>query len=177
MDAEICYQELNQEYLSSRGDSIALFGLVLTLARESSMDFVLGCLERCVVEKRLSWMERNAHRIRLSSNLVQDGCTLFYKTYLGLSIPQDGIILEATDDRLVTRWTNPCPTLEACRHYGLDTREICRKVYQRPVQEMLMKLDSRLRFERNYQSIRPYQPYCEEIISIVEKEAPLKKES
>jgi hypothetical protein len=32
------------------------------------------------------------------------------------------------------------------------------------VQEVLQKLDPRLRFTRNYAAIRPYAPYCEEII-------------
>jgi tRNA(adenine34) deaminase len=67
---------------------------------------------------------------------------------------------------MVIRWWNHCPTLEACRKLGLDTRQICRKVYQQPVQVFLAKLDSGLRFGRNYEALRPYTPYCEEIISL-----------
>jgi hypothetical protein len=65
------------------------------------------------------------------------------------------------------RWWNPCPTLEACVRLGLDTRTVCRQAYHQPVQVMLSRLDPRLRFERNYEALRPYVSYCEERIVLV----------
>jgi hypothetical protein len=79
-------------------------------------------------------------------------------------VPQEGEIVAQTEREVVMRWWNPCPTLEECVRLGLDTRVICRQVYHRPVQEMLSRLDSRLRFERNYEALRPFVPYCEERI-------------
>lgn len=116
------------------------------------------------LKKRLSWFDRNEKALERTGNPVIDGYKMFYESYLGLSIPRDGEIIEATDGQLVTRWWNTCPTLEACQKLGLDTREICKKVYHQPVQALLSKVDQRLRFKRNYEALRPYTPYCEEII-------------
>ena len=51
---------------------------------------------------------------------------------------------------------------------GLDTRQVCRKAYHLPVQKFLSRVHPRLRFERNYEVLRPYAPYCEEIIILEE---------
>jgi hypothetical protein len=81
-------------------------------------------------------------------------------------VPKDGEIIERSEKRIVSRWWNPCPTLEACQRFGLDTREICKKAYHRPVEELLKQLHPGLRFERNYECLRPHAAYCEEIISL-----------
>jgi hypothetical protein len=117
----------------------------------------------------LSWFDKQATALPRTGNPILDGYRLFYEHYLGLSIPQDGVLVEATESRWVTRWWNRCPTLEACCELGLDTRAICRKVYHRPVQAFLARIDPRLRFERNYEALRPYAPYCEEVILLVER--------
>jgi hypothetical protein len=74
--------------------------------------------------------------------------------------------VEHTQKRIVMRWWNPCPTLEACNKLGLDTREVCKKAYEKPVQEFLKQINPRLRFGRNYESIRPHAACCEEIIEL-----------
>ncbi len=160
---------VRRAYASSGGDSVELFRTILSLAQEAGLDEVLACLEHCVIEKRLSWLDQQAAALVRTGNPIFDGYKLFYEHYLGLSIPQDGAVVEATERRWVTRWWNRCPTLEACCELGLDTREICRKVYHRPVQALLTRIDPRLRFERNYEALRPYAPYCEEVISLSER--------
>ena len=126
----------------------------------------LAYLERCVIEKRLAWLNRNLEEFDQTGDPVFDGYRLFYEIYLGVSAPADGEIVEQTDKKLVMRWWNHCPTLEACQALGLDTREICRKAYHQPVQTMLTQLDPRLTFERDYNALRPHAPYCEEIIAL-----------
>jgi hypothetical protein len=162
------YQLVRHQYQRSGGNTTELFQTILSIAQEIGLDAALACLEQCVVEKRLSWWDRNAEALEIMGDPLRDGYSMFYEGYLGLSTPQDGEIVEATDRRLVTRWWNPCSTLEACKKLGLDTREICRKVYHQPVQVLLSKMDPRLRFERNYAALRPYAPYCEEIIRLEE---------
>lgn len=156
------YQLIKESY--TRGDAVSLFETVLSLTDEIGLDQALSLLERCVIEKRLAWVERGLDVFERSGDPVFDGYRLFYETYLKVAVPQDGEIVAQTADKMVTRWWNSCPTLDACQQLGLDTREICHKVYCRPVQELLQKLDPRLRFGRNYAAIRPYAPYCEEII-------------
>jgi hypothetical protein len=161
------YQDLvDYQYRNSGGDFTGLFQTILSLAAEIGWDNALDCLERCVIEKRLAWLDKNLETLQRTGNPLLDGYKAFYEVYLGVSIPEHGEIAEATDKRLVTRWWNHCPTLEACRKLGLDTRDICKKAYHEPVQVFLAQIDPRLRFARNYAALRPYAPYCEEIITL-----------
>jgi hypothetical protein len=97
---------------------------------------------------------------------VTAGYQWFYEKYLHVSIPGDGELVEHTRGRMVMRWWNACPTLDACVKLGLDTRVVCRYAYHQPVQVFLNAIDPNLRFERNYTCLRPYAPYCEEIIQL-----------
>jgi hypothetical protein len=161
------YQRIKQQYDNLHGDSTELFKELITIANEIGMDNTLAYLERCVVEKRLAWLKANFDEAGNGS--VVDGYEWFYEKYLKVSLPNDGEIVEYSENKIVMRWWNPCPTLEACKKFGLDTREICKKAYQRPVQEFLQQINSHLRFDRNYEHIRPYADYCEEIIEWIEE--------
>ena len=162
------YHRIKHQYRQSSGDFSPLFETILSAAREIGLDQALAHLEQCVIEKRLAWLKNHLATFERTDNPVLDGYRLFYERYLGVSAPNDGEIVERTRRRLVTRWWNACPTLEVCQKLGLDTREICRKAYHRPVQAFLGQLDPRLRFERNYEALRPHAAYCEEIITLEE---------
>ena len=165
------WQEIiTRRYRESRGDSTILFEAMVALAHKHGMDAVLAHLQRCVIEKRLAWLDAHGPRLARTGNPIMDGYRAFYEAYLGLSIPRDGEIVALTDRRLVTRWWNACPTLAACTGCGLDTRVICRKVYHEPVSIFLSRIDRRLTFARNYAVLRPYGPYCEEIIELSDTE-------
>jgi hypothetical protein len=158
------YQLIQQQYQNSRDDSTELFTLIIQASEEIGMDQSLAFLEQCVIEKRLAWLKENRDEMVRADDPVMEGYTWFYECYLTVSVPADGEIIEQTKKKLVMRWRNPCPTLEACQKLGLDTREVCKKAYERPVEEFLKAIDPRLRFGRNYEHIRPYATYCEEII-------------
>jgi hypothetical protein len=165
------YQRIQEAYENTRrGESTELLRTLLSVADEVGLDQALAYLEECVVEKRLAWLDAHLAGLDRSGDPVLDGYRLFYEIYLGISPPEDGEIVEQTEGKMVTRWWNRCSTLEACKALGLDTRQICRQAYHRPVQAFLSRIDPRLRFERNYDALRPYAPYCEEIISIEELE-------
>jgi hypothetical protein len=86
---------------------------------------------------------------------------------LRLGIPEEEApIVERGRDRLVFHSQNFCPTLEACRALNLDTRRVCRLYNEGATQELIRQVDSRLRFRRNYEKLRPYAEYCEEIIEL-----------
>jgi hypothetical protein len=59
-----------------------------------------------------------------------------------------------------------CPTLEACRILDLDTRRVCRLYNEGATGELLRQVDPRLVFRRNYEKLRPYAAFCEEIIEL-----------
>lgn len=165
------YQRIKEEYENLKGDSVALFRVILSAAAEIGMDTTLAYLERCVIEKRTAWLRANLETGIGAGDPVMDGFTWFYERYLGLSVPEDGEIVEHTDRGILMRWWNPCPTLEACRQLGLDTRVVCRKAYHRPVQEFLAQIHPALRFDRNYERLRPYAACCEEMITLAKQEA------
>jgi hypothetical protein len=136
------YRLITQAYeCTARGDSAQLLQTVLSVAEGVGLDRALACLEGCVVEKRLSWLDSNLESLESTGDPVLDGYRLFFEVYLGLSIPEDGEIVEHSESKLVMRWWNRCPTLEV--HPGL-------------------------RFDRNYEALRPHTPYCEEIITLDE---------
>ena len=162
------YQHIKQQYNNFRGHSTELFNEMMKISNEIGMDEALAYLEQCVIEKRLAWLKANHNEAQNEDDPIMDGYRWFYEKYLGVSVPKDGEIIERSQKRLVMRWRHSCPTLEACKKLGLDTREICRKAYQKPVQEFLKHINPRLRFDRNYESIRPQAAYCEEIIELVD---------
>jgi hypothetical protein len=145
-----------------------LFQTILSIAEESSLDDALACLERCVTDKRSAWLDRNLPSLTRTGNAIDDAFAAFYEGYLGISPPEDGEIVRRAPRAIVIRWWNPCPTLDACQRFGLDTREVCRKAYHQPVQVFLSRIDPRLRFDRNYDALRPHTPYCEEILTLLE---------
>lgn len=159
------YQNIvRDEYRRSAGDFTKLFRRILAIVDDIGPDAAWKLLENCVVEKRLAWLDANPRVAHGTGDPIARGYFAFYEQYLGVRVPGDGEIVESTGERMVTRWWNPCPTLEACKKLGLDTREVCRKAYHEPVQAFLARIDPRLRFERNYNALRPYTPYCEETI-------------
>lgn len=160
------FQRIKEHYENSKGDATELFQTILSVADEIGLDEALAYLEACVTEKRLAWLEKNLEGLEQTDDPVLDGYRLFYEVYLGVSAPQDGEIVEHTARKMVARWWNHCPTLEVCQKLGLDTRQICRKAYHEPVQAFLMKLNPKLKFERNYEALRPHTAYCEEIITL-----------
>lgn len=158
------FQRIKQQYENLQGDSTELFREIAAASQEIGIDKALAYLEQCVIEKRFAWLKRHPGAITAESDPVMEGYKWFYEKYLGVSVPKDGVIVEHTEKRMVMHWWNPCPTLEACKKLGLDTREICQKAYQKPVQEFLQQIHPKLRFDRNYENIRPHAAYCEEII-------------
>ena len=158
------YERIKQQYENLQGDSTELFREILKASDEIGMDEALTYLSQCVIEKRSAWLQANLPEAIHENDPVTAGYQWFYENYLGISVPKDGEIVEHTEKRIVIRWWNPCPTLEACKKLGLDTRAVCQKAYERPVQEFLKYINPKLKFDRNYENIRPHAAYCEEII-------------
>lgn len=88
------YHLIKQQYRNSQGDFTELFQTILSVADEIGLDQALACLEQCVIEKRLAWLDDNLERLDQTDNPVLDGYRLFYELYLGVSAPEDGQICE-----------------------------------------------------------------------------------
>ncbi|MHB0870081.1 MAG: nucleoside deaminase [Chloroflexota bacterium] len=93
---------------------------------------------------------------------------LFFR-YMGIT-EDDLPVAAESDSEIVWLSRNPCPTLEACKAIGLDTRRVCRAAYERSTQAFLSEMDARLRFLRDYNEIRPHAAHCREAIVRVDFE-------
>ena len=73
------------------------------------------------------------------------------------------------DERKITSWVDiECSILEACRRAGFDTRGACEKGLEKCVQILIEKINSKLRFSRIYDRIKPHTGHCEEVIELNE---------
>jgi tRNA(Arg) A34 adenosine deaminase TadA len=85
--------------------------------------------------------------------------------------PDDLPIVSESETEIVWQSANPCPTLEAVKALGLDTRTVCRATTEKSTQAFLSQIDPQLRFLRSYEEIRPYATHCREMIVRVDFEA------
>ena len=73
-------------------------------------------------------------------------------------------IVDVSKNRITFHSKNFCPTLEACKILNYDTRYICRHYNENSTDVLIKQIDKRLQFARNYEKLRPYTDYCEEMI-------------
>ena len=126
-------------------------------------------IEAGITEKRINWLKENEQILAgLEGDDLEKAYHLLLMDYLGID-PREVPVVEKTERRIVWRSRNPCPVIEACRVLGLDTREICKRVYERPAQALVSKINPELLFKRNYEKIRPHASYCEEMIELRRK--------
>jgi tRNA(Arg) A34 adenosine deaminase TadA len=118
-------------------------------------------------EKRLKWFSVNHTAFETDcDNLIDTAYQLFlYKLDIGA---EDAPIVGRDASSLVLHSTNFCPTLEACNILDIDTRFVCRHLTEKPTTDLLRQIHPKLRFTRNYERLRPYTPYCEEMIILDE---------
>lgn len=128
-------------------------------------------IEKQVIRKRLAWYEENKALFKFSKPASpRNAYDLFFFKYLNVN-PDEVPIIKETDDIIEWKSLNPCRTLEACLEMELDTRQVCRQVYEKSTQVLISKVDPRLRFHRSYEEIRPLYSYCREWIIRVDFEA------
>jgi tRNA(Arg) A34 adenosine deaminase TadA len=114
-------------------------------------------------ERRLRWLHENPHTTDEADALLAGYSILLEKLRISEA---EAPIAERSGTRLVFRSMNPCPTLEACKILGYDTRIVCRHLTERAADALVKAVDPRLKFARSYERIRPYCDYCEESIEL-----------
>jgi len=123
-------------------------------------------IERKLIEKRDRWFEQNKKSLKLKGTDVEKSYQLILMK-IGIK-PNEAPIVRETKNKIVFHSKNFCPALEACKILRLDTRDICKAVFEKPTEELIKKINPRLKFTRNYSKIRPFVDYCEEIIELIE---------
>lgn len=128
-------------------------------------------LEVDSAERRTAWYKHYAaqrdHGARPTPRAAYE---MFFFDYLGLSADEVPVLSES-ETEIVWSSVNPCQTLEACQRLGLDTRVVCRAIYEKSTQALISQLDPQLRFLRSYEEIRPYSHHCQERIIRLDFEA------
>jgi len=119
-------------------------------------------IEDEVTRKRLAWFEQRPPEQQTPVS-PRRAYEVLFGEYMGLALADLPVVRE-TQDEIVWRSQNPCPTLAACQTLGLDTRRVCRAAYEKSTQAFVSQLDPQLRFLRSYEEIRPYAGYCLERI-------------
>jgi tRNA(Arg) A34 adenosine deaminase TadA len=125
----------------------------------------LSEMARALAERRLRWLDHHPDAAGKESEALLSRAYRLLTGKLGVSEGEAPIV---SQDRgsLTFASRNSCPTLEACRILGLDTRQVCRALTEAPTQALLQRLDHRLRFTRDYATLRPFGDACMETISI-----------
>lgn len=121
---------------------------------------------QAILKKRADWFEKNHHRFNCSGNDLENAYKLLLEK-LEITPDQAPIVIKEKN-KIVFHSKNFCPTLEACKILGLDTRKVCKQLSENPTNEFIRKLNPKLRFDRNYKNLRPYTDYCEEMIILEE---------
>ena len=138
---------------------------------ERLQQYSYQALEAEVAQKRLAWFRQHDQiAARYDHPTPRQAFELLFFGYMGLS-PHELPIISEAETEIVWQSANPCPTLEAAKALGLDTRTVCRAAYEKSTQAFVSQLDPQLRFLRSYDEIRPYAGYCRETIVRVDFEA------
>ena len=128
-------------------------------------DTRLSALNKDSVRRRTEWFAENKDRLDFGlAELPYAGYRLLLERF-HITEKEAPIVLR-TDKQIVFHSMNFCPTLEACRILGLDTRYVCKRLNETSTDLLVKKIDGRLCFSRNYDCLRPNTAYCEERISL-----------
>jgi tRNA(adenine34) deaminase len=118
------------------------------------------------VERKLAWFEKNKHILdELHGDDLYKAYDLLLLRYLRIQ-PSEVPIVYKDDKKIIWHSYNWCPTIQACADCGLDTRDICKRVWVESVQKLIEKINSNLKFDRTYDTLRPHGKYCEEMITL-----------
>jgi tRNA(Arg) A34 adenosine deaminase TadA len=121
------------------------------------------------IARRLAWFDENKDRFTFSGDDPLENAYQLLLRRFNIDEKQAPVV-ERSANRLIFHSRNFCPTLEACQILGLDTRAICRRYNENSTEALIRQIDPRLRFKRNYEKLRPYAAYCEEMILLEEAE-------
>ena len=128
-------------------------------------------IEAEIAQKRLAWFRQHAQRAAPYDHPTpRQAFELLFFENMGLS-PADLPVVSETETEIVWLSANLCPTLEAVKTLGLDTRTVCRATNEKSTQAFVSQARSAVEIPAQYQEIRPHAPHCREMIVRVDFEA------
>lgn len=131
----------------------------------NATDEDLKALNADSIARRTAWFCQNKAGLNIGdSHLLDTAHRLLITRFHAAEVEMP--VVNRTEKQITFHSMNFCPTLEACRILRLDTRHVCKLLNEESTDMLVKKIDSRLRFSRNYNNLRPYSSFCEESISI-----------
>ena len=131
-------------------------------------EVTLCALNEDSVRRRSAWFEENRDRFAfLSDDPVRAAYALLLARF-GITSEEAPIVF-GDETRIVFHSQNFCPTMEACNRLGMDTRQVCKHLNEDATNRLIQLIDPRLRFSRNYEHLRPYSQFCEEMICLADE--------
>jgi tRNA(adenine34) deaminase len=118
--------------------------------------------------KRLEWFTQSKDTFHFIGQNKPESAYFLLLHRFGIN-ENEAPIIEKSEKKVVFHSMNFCPTLEACKILGLDTRYICQRYNEGSTNSLVKQIDEALCFKRNYEKIRPYAEYCEELIVLDDK--------
>ena len=129
-------------------------------------DKALGILNEVSAGRRLQWFEESRSGFTFCcDDPLEAGYRLLLERFQ--IAPAEAPVIKRSEKELVFHSMNFCPTLEACRILGLDTRHICRLINEKSTDLLVKQISPHLQFTRNYDKLRPYSDYCEEMLTVI----------
>ena len=115
------------------------------------------------IQRRLQWFNEKKESFGFINDDLLDSA---YKLLLcRFNVKENDMPIVFKDEKkIVFHSKNFCPTLEACKILGIDTRIICKEYNENATDTLIKQINPDLRFSRNYEKLRPISEYCEEII-------------
>ncbi len=117
------------------------------------------------LKRRLEWFKEKQKTFTFLNNGILDSAYQLLLCRFNIDASQAPIV-NRQENRVIFHSKNFCPTLEACKILDLDTRYICKNYNENSTDMLIKQIDSRLQFSRNYDNLRPYTSYCEEMITL-----------
>lgn len=123
-----------------------------------------------ITQRRVLWLEENINILNMKYRGLSDeekAYRIIFLDHMRIN-PEYSEISSPSIGRIKIESYNFCPYLEACKILGLDTRHVCREIGEPSIQKVCELINPKLKFGRNYQKIRPYNPFfCEEYIELI----------
>ncbi|MFN2131998.1 MAG: hypothetical protein ACK2VD_15815, partial [Anaerolineae bacterium] len=74
---ERAYERIRRAYRQRSRDATPLFRTLLVVADETGLGAALSCLEQCVAEKRIAWIDAHLGHLERTGESLCDGYHLF----------------------------------------------------------------------------------------------------
>ena len=123
-----------------------------------------------ITRRRIGWLQEHLEEMLAKYEGLSPEEQAYRIVFLDIMKinPEHSNMIRVSPKKIKIESYNFCQVLEACKELDLETRFVCKEIWESPVQKMIEIINPNLKFSRNYANIRPYNgAFCEEYIEQV----------